>query len=253
MPDFDFDETNPLNTSLISQYPTNERAHRSAVASWVDIEHHETGRHNLPAGNSTARDALADKEAGILFLGTDGGLIERYDGAAWDAWGLVVPGMMMYTAFLASTQPRGWLECNGQAVLQATYPALFAAIGGAFDTQGGAGSPPVGQFRVPNAGGRVAVGLVTGGDGDGDWGTLADEEGSKTHVLTLAEMADHNHGGATSGELADGAGISVSGGTGPTPIPDLTGTHSHTITGAGGDAAHENRQLSFVVGMLIKT
>lgn len=255
MPDFNFDETSPLDSSLVSQYPANERAHRTAVANWVDIEHHETGRHNLPAGDLSARDALADKELGIWFLGTDGSLLERYNGSGWDGLGLFRPGMMIPTAFLPSAEPRGWLECTGQAVSTTTFAALFAAIGATWDVQGG-GSPGAGLFRVPDLQGRVPIGFDAGGDVDGDYTAMAGEWGSKTHVLVEAEIPAHTHPGTTDPgpPIGDVLAVTADGGiTRFSPSNDNTFTIPFTTDPTGGGLKHENRQLSVVTGWLIKT
>lgn len=47
--------------------------------------------------------------------------------------------------------PAQWLLCQGQTVAQATYPALFALIGAAFNT----GGEPPGTFRLPDLRGRI--------------------------------------------------------------------------------------------------
>ena len=52
-------------------------------------------------------------------------------------------GLMKETA--EDAIPDGWLECNGQVVLRADYPDLFAAIGTTYNTGGELGT----EFRLP--------------------------------------------------------------------------------------------------------
>ena len=74
-PPFLFDEANPLNTALVSTYPSNERTFRDNVNSWTDFEHgSESGRHKIPTGNDAARDAITDWETGSLWISTQGTL-----------------------------------------------------------------------------------------------------------------------------------------------------------------------------------
>lgn len=52
------------------------------------------------------------------------------------------PGTIV--AYGGGSIPSGWLLCNGQAVSQTTYSALYTAIGLAYGNPGG------GNFNVPN-------------------------------------------------------------------------------------------------------
>ena len=81
-------------------------------------------------------------------------------------------------AFAGSSAPAGYLICNGQAVSRTTYAALFAVIG----TTYGAGNGST-TFNVPNLGGKVPVGFLTG---DADFGTLGGTGGAKTHSNPLS-------------------------------------------------------------------
>lgn len=66
----------------------------------------------------------------------------------------VVPGAVKLWAG-PGLPPAGYVLANGAVVAQADYPALYAAIGGAFNTGGEA----PGNFRLP-AGTAVAFGAV---------------------------------------------------------------------------------------------
>ena len=70
-PPFDFDETNPADSALISQFPANERASRDNIQDAFEIEHDEaTGHHAILIGNTAARDAITDWVVGSLWLNT---------------------------------------------------------------------------------------------------------------------------------------------------------------------------------------
>ena len=51
--------------------------------------------------------------------------------------------------FAGASAPAGSLACNGQELLQATYPALYSAIGDLWATTGGVAAPTAGNFRLP--------------------------------------------------------------------------------------------------------
>lgn len=105
--------------------------------------------------------------------------------------GTVVP-------YAGTTEPSGWLFPYGQAVAQATYPSLYAAIGTTYNT-GGEGA---GNFRLPDLRGRVVPGkdnmggssanrLTDADDGlNGD--TLGDTGGVETQVLVQGNLPNVN-------------------------------------------------------------
>ena len=101
---------------------------------------------------------------------------------------LMPPGVIL--PYGGTAAPNGeWLLCSGQAVSRATYAALYAVVGTAY----GAGDGST-TFNVPNMQGRVPVGKDTG-----TFATLGATGGEQTHVLTVAELATHSHGGVTAG------------------------------------------------------
>lgn len=66
-----FDESNPGDSDIVSQYPTNERAQRSAVASAWAIEHDDTaGRNRFERGNTSARDAITNWTDRNIYVNT---------------------------------------------------------------------------------------------------------------------------------------------------------------------------------------
>jgi microcystin-dependent protein len=105
----------------------------------------------------------------------------------------------------SASVPSGFLECNGQAVSQSTYAALYAIIGVTYGDPGG------GNFNVPNLQDNVAVGksnnkalASTGGANtvanSGNVGTntninVTGNVGGSTANATLSEaqLASHSH------------------------------------------------------------
>ena len=93
----------------------------------------------------------------------------------------------------SSSVPSGFLECNGQAVSQSTYSALFAIIGTTYGDPGG------GNFNVPDLQDNVAVGksnnkalASTGGANTvASSGNVAGS--TANHTLSTAELASHSH------------------------------------------------------------
>jgi len=91
-------------------------------------------------------------------------------GIGVDAVSVPVGGLALWAG---SSEPAGWLICDGRAVSRTTYAALFAAIGIAY----GAGDGST-TFNIPDFRGRVPVGLGPHpdvdalGDSDGQADTL---------------------------------------------------------------------------------
>jgi len=92
-----------------------------------------------------------------------------------------------------TTVPSGFLECNGQAVSQATYAALFAIIGTTYGDPGG------GNFNVPDLQDNVAIGKsgtkAVGSTGGANTVTPTGNVAGSTANATLstAQLASHTH------------------------------------------------------------
>ena len=151
---------------------------------------------------------------------------------------LIDPGTIRPTA--RNDTPVGWLECNGQAVSRATYARLFTAIG----TRHGVGDGAT-TFTLPDGRGRALIGA---GAGPGLTArVLGQEVGAETHTLTVAEIPGHSHSLQHTGSSPNTRDVIDQ-------IENAEASSSPRQTGsAGGGAAHNNMQPSFVGRWLIKT
>jgi len=170
--------------------------------------------------------------------------------------GGVPTGAMFPFSGAVANIPSGYLLCDGAEVSKTTYAALWTAFGGHLY---GTASSPSTHFLLPNMGGKVSIGYVAGGDGDGDYGTVGGTYGSKKHTLTSAEMPTHSHSVTDPGHVHAGvsltAGGTVAGGSGFTQTATNTASNTTgiTIQNAGSGDPHENRQPSIVGAWIVKT
>lgn len=140
-------------------------------------------------------------------------------------------------AFGGDTAPTGWLLCDGSAVSEATYAALFAIIAYTYGNPGG------GNFNLPNLKGKIPVGKNAA---ETEFDTLGETGGAKTHTLITDEMPAHTHKVNKAGEAGSqclGNAYRVADGT-----PDQYPSNS-----AGGGGAHNNLQPYIVLNYIIKT
>jgi microcystin-dependent protein len=149
-------------------------------------------------------------------------------------------GQLLLASF--NFAPRGYQQCNGQALPISSNQALFSLLGTYFGGNG------VTTFQLPNLQGRTPVGF-----GDGiERGQVGGED---FHTLTTQEVPPHIHSlqGTTSAA------------TSPTPDGNVFGTttgnvtfyaaqpgiivtmNPATISSAGGSQPHENRQPFLVM------
>lgn len=82
--------------------------------------------------------------------------------------------------YAGTTEPSGWLFCNGQAVSKSTYANLYAVIGG---TYGETSS----TFNVPDYRNRIGMGA-------GSTVALGATAGASTVTLSTANLPAHSHG-----------------------------------------------------------
>lgn len=259
-----WDKTKPAGGLAPSVGDDAIRANNEHLELALGAEHDFPGsgtagprRHKFPRGDLAARNALTGMVAGSVFFRTDAGEIDVYDGAAWTPYALTPAGVVMDWAGAAGSIPAGWLLCDGAEVAKATYAALWAAFGSTH--LHGTPADPTNNFLLPNAGGRVRVGYVSGGDVDGDYGTMGETDGEKEHALIEAELASHSHavtdpGHSHTQQIIGAASLSVLGGAtyGNTDTATSPNTTGITLGATGSGAAHENRQPFIVFATIIK-
>ena len=129
-----------------------------------------------------------------------------------------------------SSIPSGFLECNGQAVSQATYAALFAIIGTTYGDPGG------GNFNVPDLQDSCCLGksnnkafASTGGANTvAPTGNVAGSTANAT--LSEAQLAAHTHpqGGNPSNGRGSGGGQGYEQAT--TGSTGSGSAHSHNLS-----------------------
>ena len=170
------------------------------------------------------------------------------------------------SAFAGSSAPTGYLLCDGSAVSQTTYAALFAVVGvNAFGTDGG------GNFSLPNLKGRTVIGVGVGTEITGVRGTLQGAATLPAHTHPVSAWAttdsagSHRHGLRVSqtatGSVYDGTDpiVRTTGGLqdGSFDHPvGYAGSHNHTIpattTDSTGTGTHGVVQPSMPLNYIIK-
>jgi len=171
--------------------------------------------------------------------------------------GAVPTGVSLPWSGAIAQIPSGYLLEDGSEVAKATYPDLWAAFGSAHIY--GTPSNPTLNFLLPNKGGKVFVGYVAGGDGDGDYGTVGATGGEKKHALADTELPAMASGGTHAHTVpftGDAPVVTAAGGNSAatqnhTHAISGDGAHTHTYTGTG--TSHENRPPFIVGAWIIKT
>jgi microcystin-dependent protein len=153
--------------------------------------------------------------------------------------------------------PSGFLECNGQAVSQVTYAALFAIIGTTYGNPGG------GNFNVPDLTDRTVV-------NKSNTKNLAQTGGANTvtrtgniagtvsqYALTTAEIPSHAHSGMTG--MAGGGNLMSCSEPATVSNPSTSsptgggGTHTHNLSANFVGSADSVLQPYLVMVYIIKT
>ena len=152
--------------------------------------------------------------------------------------------------YSGASAPSLFLLCDGSAVNRTTYATLFGVIGTTYGTGNGSTT-----FNLPDLKGRVPVGKST----DTEFDVLGETGGEKTHVLTVGELASHNHTALdSSGAYLDTGGPTGSGGLVSSTVINGTGNSSNGATTAkfigntGSNTAHNNLQPYITLNYIIK-
>ena len=131
--------------------------------------------------------------------------------------------------------PDGWLLCDGAQISQATYPNLFAVVGG----------------TLPDLRSRFIVGTGQG-KGLSNY-NLGATGGPETVVLTVGETPPHQHFGF--GEIVSGWPFGYQGNNDKPGSNGGYATDGHCYYGTttvGGGQAHENRPPYYALTYIIK-
>lgn len=152
--------------------------------------------------------------------------------------GLVPAGAIL--PFGGTAAPTGWLMCDGTSYLQATYPALYAAIGNAYGTADGS------HFNVPDLRGRFLRGV--------DGGTGRDPDAASRTAMNTGGATGNNVGSVQTDQLKSHThtfAVSVSAGVGSLPYLNNAPTSSTETTNSTG--GNETRPLNAYVNYIVKT
>ena len=164
--------------------------------------------------------------------------------------------------FAGSTNPSGYLTCDGTAISRSTYSDLFAAIG----TTWGSGDGST-TFNLPDLRGRTAIGSGTGTASDATAHSLGSSGGAETHTLTSAQsgVPGHVHSittetyNVTTSATAGIGRTSAASGSGVTNLVQSSGgslVRGSNSTGqnttADASSAHNNMQPYATVKKIIK-
>ena len=157
--------------------------------------------------------------------------------------------------------PEDWMLADGSVLTHAEYPELFDALGGV-DSPWGVDTI-ADTFTLPDLRHKFVYGAQTLAE-------MSGVGGEASHVLTVAEMPFHSHGGATgwmNQNASHNHNVSVNTGVaaydwtalapGPNPVgaegTTFTDTnHVHTVNGEGGSIAHNNLPPYVLIAQIIK-
>ena len=164
---------------------------------------------------------------------------------------LTAPGTI--TAFIGTTIPNGWIECNGSELSKSEYSVLYSVIGDTYGTSSNSNN-----FILPDFRGRVLMTAGSGLDNNGNQGgsttySVGNKGGEYYHHLTENEMPSHNHGytdGSDKSGNPDGA-ADTDGSAHPRQYWRGTKTSYTTVT--GGHAYHNIMQPYIVVKHILFT
>lgn len=174
----------------------------------------------------------------------------------------VPPGIVW--SYTGTAAPSGWLLCDGSAISRTTFSALFAITSTTFGVGDGSTT-----FNIPDIRGRVIAGqddmggtsanrltgLAGGIDGDVFGGT----GGGEGHILSVAQMPVHSHGGVTG---TTNMAIRNDGATTLSGVFDMVRSdqgndspegHNHSISSEGSGTTHNNVQPTIILNYIIKT
>lgn len=159
------------------------------------------------------------------------------------------PGCIM--PFAGTAVPTSWLACQGQAVSQTTYAALFAAIGTTWNTTG----EGAGNFRLPDL-----RGMFVRGTGTNATGSSSGAVGPSVGAYAADTYLNHSHAVTDPGHLhtysvvsgsaqaVGGSGSSYFTGTATTNTGTAsTGLTVNTSTTGGTETKPKNYGVLYII------
>jgi microcystin-dependent protein len=153
---------------------------------------------------------------------------------------LILPPIGVVWDYAGATAPTGWAICDGSALSRTTEAPLFAVLGTTYGVGDGSTT-----FNIPNTKGRVVVGKDAG---DGQFDTLGETGGAKTHTLVTGEMPVHTHPQVVTAAIG-GSGVRTDYDTDAASTAFDQGV---STLGAGGGGAHNNLQPYIVMNQIIR-
>lgn len=212
----------------------------------IDVDRHNDNFDKIDAAigapGYTSASRPSNPYDGQLIWETDTGLMRRWNDAEseWETMQTTPTGVV--ADFAGATAPSGWLICDGASLSRVTYAALFAVLGTTY------GSVDSTHFTLPNAKGRVSVGLDSA---QTEFDALGETGGAKTVTLTVAQMPAHNHPGLhryVSRQVFSSGSVDVRVGALENGLgPSAASAHSQ-----GADSPHPNLQPYITLNKIIK-
>ena len=153
--------------------------------------------------------------------------------------------------FAGTVVPSGWLACQGQAVSQTTYAALFAAIGTTWNTTG----EGAGNFRLPDLRGMFVRGTGTNatGSSSGAVGPSVGAYATDTYLNHSHAVTDpgHAHNITLSGFNGGSSGVFnqpiTPGAAGVNTSSATTGLTVNTSTTGGTETKPKNYGVLYII------
>lgn len=195
-----------------------------------------TQRTTLGTANPTEGMLVFDTDVEAFFYFINGNWVQLSTGSSSVPVGTIL-------AYGDDTPPAGYLACDGSSVSNATYPALYAAIG---TNWGGDGTP---NFKLPDLRGRFPRGWDNSAGVDPDAGSRKDINGNTIGDVVGSyqedTFQDHTHAYTRNQTTIDR-------GTSGGQAAVLRGTVLAATTGANNNAGSETRPENASVLYIIK-
>ena len=179
--------------------------------------------------------------------------------------GITVSKVGSIQMYAGSSEPTGWLMCDGRAVSRTKYSKLFEVIGTTYGSGDGSTT-----FNLPDMRNLFVVGA-------GSSYSINSKGGSDTVTLTTSQIPAHTHGeksltgnvtirktgagydtaisrsGIVSSITSSGSGSTSLNGSGSSgqKLDQINFNATHTHSSVGGGGAHENRPPYIALNYII--